>query len=329
MSVYPAVILILVTVSITPLSTTNTYRVITISLTTARESSKRAPEFPGLFFFALVEDLEQKRLKFVRDFSTYVLTPNQLMEFITPEVSLYYEFTAGEGTPITFIHGALGTCEQMRPLLPVFEGRPTLLLDLPSHGRSTTTNDQVTTSWFASLLLSLLDKLHIESADVIGYSLGGYVGLEAAKLDRKRIRSVISHAMKFYWTNEAIHSSVSELHGDTIKAKSQKAYDALAQAHHANGLERTLELSRALIAHFHTAQLSVDDIKHLQLPLLLSVGDRDELVSLPEILDLYQSLDPAFTSLTILPNTRHPFHFLPKDTFKEAVDQFWNAHKLQ
>jgi pimeloyl-ACP methyl ester carboxylesterase len=233
----------------------------------------------------------------------------------------------GANTPLLYLHGALGTKEQFKPYTERFAGRSQYLLDFPSHGASTTNADKIDTKWLAEQTLKMLDYWQVEKVDIIGYSLGGYVGLEMAVLQPGRIRSVVSHAMKFYWKPESIAAALNDLQPDVLKSKSEKAHAALSKLHESNGLERTMELSRKLIKNFTSYGLDTSLIKESAVPVLLSVGDRDELVPLPEILQLYQDLGYERASLAIHPNTRHQFHFLAPDSFERAIRQFWS--KLQ
>jgi pimeloyl-ACP methyl ester carboxylesterase len=249
------------------------------------------------------------------------------MTFNTGEALIAHEILPsrdGTKTPLLYLHGALGTKEQFTPYIERFPERTQFLIDFPSHGRSTLDASSISTKWLAEQTLKMLDHWHVEKIDIIGYSLGGYVGLEMAVMHPHRIRSVVSHAMKFYWTPESISASLNDLQPDVLKAKSEKAHVALSKMHEANGLERTMELSRKLIENFASYGIDTSLIKESAVPVLLSVGDRDELVSLSEILKLYQELGYERSSLAIHPNTRHQFHFLSPDSFERAIRQFWS-----
>lgn len=230
----------------------------------------------------------------------------------------------GTHTPLLYLHGALGTKEQFSPYLERFAERSQFLIDFPSHGASTTDANLIDTKWLAAETLKMLDHWQVPKVNIIGYSMGGYVGLEMAVMAPEHVRSVVSHAMKFYWTPESIASSLNDLRPDVLKSRSEKAFNALSKMHEANGLERTMDLSSKLIANFTSYGLDVEALKATGIQTLLSVGDRDELVSLPEILRLYQELGLEHASLAIHPNTRHQFHFLSSDSFERAIRQFWS-----
>ncbi len=166
-------------------------------------------------------------------------------------------------------------------------------------------------------------KLEIYSVDVIGYSMGGYVALELAHIAPSMVHSVVSHAMKFYWTEETINEALEGLDAERIKARSQKGYEMLSAMHSANGLEKTVAGMRSTIENFRREQLTEDDLKQIQAPLLLSVGDRDTLVTLPEITKLYESQDKKKTYLAIHPNSPHPISKLDIVSFTHSVREFW------
>jgi pimeloyl-ACP methyl ester carboxylesterase len=227
-------------------------------------------------------------------------------------------------TPLLYLHGALGTKEQFTPYLERFAEKSQFLMDFPSHGASTTDASSIDIKWLATETLKMLDHWQVEKIDIIGYSMGGYVGLELAVMQPERVRSVVSHAMKYYWTPESIASSLNDLKPEVLRSRSEKAHAALSRMHEANGLERTMDLSSKLIERFTSYGLDTSLIRSAGVPTLLSVGDRDELVPLPEILRLYQELGYEVSSLAIHPNTRHQFHFLSPDMFERAIRQFWS-----
>lgn len=80
---------------------------------------------------------------------------------------------------------------------------------------------------------------------------------------------------------------------------------------------------RSIIEHFRIKQLAEETLLNIQHPLLLSVGDRDDLVTLTEITKLYHSQDQKKTFLAIHPNSPHPISKLNLLSFTQAVRIFW------
>jgi len=247
------------------------------------------------------------------------------MKMTVDDAAVVYEHVdVGEGEPpVLFLHGVLGVRGQFAAVGGRFAERSQIRLDFPSHGESAVSGDGLSTERLASYTLRLLDSLGVEGVDVIGYSMGGYVGIEMALLAPGRVRTLVSHAMKFFWTPEAIASTLEELRSDALRERSQRGFDALAAMHSPVGLESTLQHSRSIISSFGQRQLSPEVVRAAGIPLLLSVGDRDELVPLREVVALFDALDCSRSTLTVHPGTPHPFHLLPLDCFEHAVRKFW------
>lgn len=98
----------------------------------------------------------------------------------------YYE-SAGKGQPILFIHGnsLSGLCFQKQLESPLGEQNACIALDLPGHGSSAPAQNpeiSCTLPGYAALVSGFVQKLGIDNALMVGWSLGGHILLEAASL---------------------------------------------------------------------------------------------------------------------------------------------------
>lgn len=247
-----------------------------------------------------------------------------------PDANIIYELRnwdiVTDAPPVLFLHSALSTRREYDTLSAYYENRKQILFDFPSHGESTTSISSITSQDLARFTRSLLEHLEVYHTDIIGYSMGGYAGIELALIAPNMVRSIVSHAMKFYWTEAAIEGAVAGLDSEKIRARSEKGFAILSSMHEMNGLAKTCSLTRSIITGFSEKQLGERDIAKLQCPLLLSVGDRDDLVSLDEISKLYLSQDKKKVSLAIHPNTPHPISKLDIGSFTHAVREFWKRN---
>lgn len=97
------------------------------------------------------------------------------------DVTLHYE-DEGSGKPVLLIHGHTmdrRIWDQVMPSLRATDLR-VLRPDLRGHGRSTRPDFGYHLSHHASDMAAVLDDAGIESATVVGYSIGGGVALEMA-----------------------------------------------------------------------------------------------------------------------------------------------------
>jgi pyruvate dehydrogenase E2 component (dihydrolipoamide acetyltransferase) len=96
----------------------------------------------------------------------------------------YFELGAGAGTPLLLLHGFgadLNSWMFVQPALA--EGRRAIALDLPGHGGSSKEVGAGDAAAMAEAAEAALEALGIESAHLVGHSLGGGV---AALLARRR-----------------------------------------------------------------------------------------------------------------------------------------------
>jgi len=251
------------------------------------------------------------------------------MEFTDGELTLFYSrspqsASGSDSVPLLFLHGAIGSSREFSHLLPSFSDRECILIDFPAHGESTAPSLSYDSRELAATVLRFLQQQNIYTVDIIGYSLGGYVGIELALHSPIHVRSIVSHAMKFFWTDEAITTAVGSMEWSVV-SQNERRRDKLNALHVKSGAEQAFKVSQDIVKGFRVNQLTIEKVKELRPPILLSVGDHDELVSLPEILKLYQGLGQDRSALSVLANTRHPINTVSAEPFAAAARQFWKA----
>lgn len=235
-----------------------------------------------------------------------------------------YEKTESEQPPLLFLHGALGVRGQFDAMRNSFAERSQIAVDFAGHGASGVEFESMNSERLAHDVLALLDALQIEQVDIIGHSMGGYVGLVLAHLAPCRVKSAVNLGTKFYWREEAIDKTLNSLDADLLR-QSPRYYDALAASHTTNGVDRTLRLTQSLIADFRRWQLTEEMVRATNMPILLCAGDRDNLVPASEIVKLFDALGSGSNAFAILPNTPHPLHHLPLACFEQVVRRFWEC----
>jgi pimeloyl-ACP methyl ester carboxylesterase len=221
-------------------------------------------------------------------------------------VSLYFDVSVkGGDVPLLFLHSALASSAEMKPLRELFADRSYIMLDLPGHGR-TTEDLPVTTDIAAEAIDQLLEILHVPQVDVVGYSLGGYVGLALARRSPNKVRSVATHAMKFYWSPDAIDNAVATFAKAPVE---QRSIGAMEQ----------------IIRDFTRKALTADDIRTSNTHVLITTGERDEFVTPTEVGKLWSEVNNNRASLAIFSGAGHSLKKLPLADFGQTVREFWSA----
>jgi pimeloyl-ACP methyl ester carboxylesterase len=112
-------------------------------------------------------------------------------------IRLYYEIH-GDGPPLLLLHGGAGNGMQFEHQLPAFEKRfECIVPDMCAQGRSTDRDEPLTYEAMAEDMVALLDRLHIRSADIMGWSDGGVVGLAMAMRHPDRVHRLVTFGANF------------------------------------------------------------------------------------------------------------------------------------
>lgn len=221
---------------------------------------------------------------------------------------IQYELFGDRNKPaLLLLPGLLGSMsQQWRPFIkPLSNDYHIILMDLRGHGRSTNTAKNLNPETMMFDISGLLDSLQLATVHIAGYSLGGYLGLMLALKEPRRVSTLLMHASKFYWTQEAANKMYQQLDPDMMAQKVASYAEQLAQDHGARQWRILVRQAADLVSYLVTNGLTERMVAHTQCPVLVSVGDRDEMVPMNEALRLARLLNNG--ELIVLPGVRHPF----------------------
>lgn len=102
------------------------------------------------------------------------------------------------GTPLLLVNGLGANLEIWQPLRARLSRR-TVAVDLPGTGGSSTPLLPMTIPDVARVVLRVTDELGIETLDVLGFSFGGSIAQELARLAPRRVRRLVLVSASCGW----------------------------------------------------------------------------------------------------------------------------------
>jgi pimeloyl-ACP methyl ester carboxylesterase len=106
-------------------------------------------------------------------------------------LNLYYEIQ-GQGAPLILLHGGLGSTEMVSPISQsLSQTHQVIAADLQAHGRTADIDRPLTCESMADDIAALLNFLHIDQADIMGYSLGAATALQLTIRHPARVKKLV------------------------------------------------------------------------------------------------------------------------------------------
>ena len=97
----------------------------------------------------------------------------------------------GQGDVLVLLHGFLENSTMWVPFIPeLSKNNRVICIDILGHGKTGCTGYIHTMEEMASAIHAVLVDLHIDSATIIGHSMGGYVGCAFAKAYPKKLKAL-------------------------------------------------------------------------------------------------------------------------------------------
>lgn len=204
---------------------------------------------------------------------------------------------------LLLLHGALGSATQLKELEQKLAADFNIYcFDLKNHG-SRCDGNAFTINDLADDVLEYINTHHLDSVSVFGYSMGGYIALKLALDHPSKIKQVFTLGTKLKWSAEIAEKETAMLQPELMKEKVPGYVDQLKNLH-GNNWDKLVLHTAEMMRNLALQPLTSEEIKSLKQPVRLSLGDKDNMVTLDETLDAFRMLPHG--SLAIFPDTRHP-----------------------
>lgn len=107
------------------------------------------------------------------------------------KINLHYK-VEGKGKPLVFLHGLSDNLLYWEFLAANLKKDYQIIrVDLRGHGESGLGDDEITIDLYVIDLINLLDELHLDTVNLIGFSLGGAVALDFVIKYPKKVDSLV------------------------------------------------------------------------------------------------------------------------------------------
>ncbi len=230
-------------------------------------------------------------------------------------LNMYYEIHGSDdGEPLVLLHGSFMTISNNWTdwLGELSKTRRVIAVEMQGHGRTADIDRNINYENLADDIAAMLDHLKIKQADVLGYSMGGGVAMQAAIRHPEKVRKVVSVSAVLRqdgWVKEALEI-FPQLTADDFKGSPIEAeYKKLSPT--PNDFSKFVK--HVMAGDSEPFDFGADKFKETKAPFLFIHGDADG-VRLDHIAEMFRlkggdisgDLGPRSDSrLAVLPNTTH------------------------
>jgi len=229
--------------------------------------------------------------------------------------NMYYE-TYGKGAPVLMIHGNGGSISSFLYQINYFsQNYRVIVADSRAQGKSMDTGDSLSYEMMADDLNELLNKLHLASCYVIGWSDGGINGLLLAIRHPDKVKELAITGANLWPDSTALNKSFFSWlipYTDTLKKMKQTPK-----------VKNDFKVANIMVDQPH---ITIKQLNNITCPTLVMGGDHDIILPQHTIL-IAESIPGSY--LWILPNSGHATLITYKDQFNETVMNFFREKRTK
>ncbi len=223
---------------------------------------------------------------------------------------------------ILLLHGALGSKDQFTNLEPLIKDKFNIYtLNFSGHGRRTSHQHAFTIQNFAHEVLDWMNGHYIESINIFGYSMGGYVALWLARFYPDRVQKIFTLGTKLKWNDEEVEKEIKLLNPEKVTEKVPAYAQSLAERHGEHEWKSVMSRTALLMKDLAHTHLTDQDFIKIQRPVLLGWGSEDNMVTKTETEYTHRLIKNS--EFKTYDNVPHPIENVPADLLANEMIRFF------
>ncbi|SEM96716.1 Pimeloyl-ACP methyl ester carboxylesterase [Mesobacillus persicus] len=240
----------------------------------------------------------------------------------------------GSGEPLVLIHGLGEVKEGWQSQYELSEYYELIIPDLRGHGEYRSI-EGISIEAFAKDVIGLLNELSIESAHILGLSMGGAVAQEIYRQAPEMCRSLILTCTFHYMPKRLgklyLKYRESQIEELTAEERRDNAAKKCLYSWNDESIQKFIECYQPEPSAFLASGKACMEVNNLSLlprikvPTLIIAGQYDSV--LPPWLQLWMHKLIPHSEFVIMRNTGHVPKFEAKDRFNQLVSKFISKQK--
>lgn len=228
---------------------------------------------------------------------------------------------------VLVLHGALGSASHLKPIIDLLkQSYQVFTLDFSGHGVRASDTVEFSIPLFADDILHFLQTNNINHPiPVFGYSMGAYVALYLQSIRPGTFSHIYSYATKFDWNATSALKESQMLQPEKIEQKVPQFAAMLMQRHSDSWKRVCTKTAAMMLALGACPALNADNMKSIQIPVLISVGTEDKMIQ-PEESHRFASYLPN-AAFCLIPYAEHAFEKQDMEMLYERLVLFFESEQ--
>lgn len=233
-----------------------------------------------------------------------------------------YGKALGPTDPVVLLHGGLGNADhfafQMPALIDKFR---VIVIDSRGQGRSTLSKAKLSYHAMASDVIAVLDKLEVKQAAIVGWSDGGEIALDLAIHEPARVSKIFVVGANYDAAGSKPRRGPSSPTFEAYAAKCKADHQKLS------GKPRSFDavIDALLPVWRNPAGFTKAQLKAIQAPSMIALGDHDEIIVLDQIKEMALLIPNG--QATVFKDASHFVMWQDPESFNKALVAFLTASK--
>ncbi|MDG1333279.1 MAG: alpha/beta hydrolase [Crocinitomicaceae bacterium] len=224
---------------------------------------------------------------------------------------------------ILLLHGALGSKAQFKALENALaQSFEVHVLTFEGHG-GRTSDRPFSMTHFVENVVKYLDEHKLDSIDIFGYSMGGYVALMLAKMHPNRVNRIMTLGTKFAWNPEFSAMEVRKLNPDKIEEKVPRFAQFLEKVHAPLDWKKVVTDTANMMIDLGNERPLEKHYSAISCPTLITLGSLDNMSTEEESKFVAEQLPKG--EFELIPDLEHPIEKVNVSELSRRIESFYKS----